>query len=72
MLTVRRGTASTCSRVTRRGFLRVGGLGALGLTVANLPALAASGPGPDRAVIFLTTALQMARNRLVLAFQLCQ
>ena len=35
MLTVGRGMASTGPGVTRRDFLRVGGLGALGLTMAE-------------------------------------
>ncbi len=53
MLTVGRGMASTCSGVTRRDFLRVGGLGALGLTmVEGGPLEAAAGDG-DRSVILL-------------------
>jgi uncharacterized protein (DUF1501 family) len=51
MLTVGRGLAETCSGVTRRDFLKVGGLGALGVSLADLGAQAVG--GDDRAVILL-------------------
>src|SRR3954469_21248433 len=53
MLTVGRGMASTCSGVTRRDFLRVGGLGALGLTMLEGGQLEAAAGDRDRAVILL-------------------
>src|SRR4051794_36564027 len=53
MLTVGRGFARTCSGVTRRDFLRAGGIGALGLSLADLDRASAAGPGGDRAVILL-------------------
>jgi hypothetical protein len=53
MLTMGDGTARTCSGVTRRDFLRVGGLGALGMTLTGPDPAAASGGAADRAVILL-------------------
>ena len=53
MLTVGRGMASTGSGVTRRDFLRVGGLGALGLTMVEGGRLEAAAGDRDRAVILL-------------------
>src|SRR5690349_22106295 len=53
MLKVGEGMARTCSGVTRRDFLRVGGLGALGLTMADLDAAVAGGAPAERAVILL-------------------
>ncbi len=54
MITMGRGIATTCSGVSRRDFLRVGGLGALGLSATGLDAIAgATSGGPDRAVILL-------------------
>ena len=53
MLTVGRGMVSTCSGVTRRHFLGVGALGALGLTVVEGGPLEAAGVDRDRAVILL-------------------
>ena len=53
MLTVGRGMASTGSGVTRRDFLRVGGLGALGLTMVEGGPLEAAAGDRDRAVILL-------------------
>ncbi|MBX6313881.1 MAG: DUF1501 domain-containing protein [Isosphaeraceae bacterium] len=51
MLTVGRGMTRTCSGLTRRDFLRIGGLGALGWSLSEREALA--GPRDDRAVILL-------------------
>jgi uncharacterized protein (DUF1501 family) len=53
MLTLGVGTARTCAGPTRRDFLRVGGLGALGLTLADLERLEAHQPSRDRAIILL-------------------
>jgi hypothetical protein len=55
MITIGQGTAKQCSGVTRRDFLRVGGigLGSMGLSLADLDALGAVRPRPDRAVILL-------------------
>jgi uncharacterized protein (DUF1501 family) len=53
MLTLGNGMAKTCSGPTRRDFLRVGGLGALGLTLAETDIARAAGAGADRAVILL-------------------
>ena len=53
MLTVGRGMASTGSGVSRRDFLKVGGLGALGLTMVEGGPLEAAGGDRDRAVILL-------------------
>src|SRR4051812_48909666 len=55
MLTVGQGTAAgSCPGVSRRDFLRVGGLGTIGLSLAGLDAAAANDRGPaDRAVILL-------------------
>ncbi|MGH7200247.1 MAG: DUF1501 domain-containing protein, partial [Planctomycetaceae bacterium] len=52
-----RGTASTCDGMTRRDFLQVGTLGAIGLSLADLHALEAAGQvkkdHDDRAVIMI-------------------
>jgi uncharacterized protein (DUF1501 family) len=53
MLTVGNGAVRTCSGLTRRDFLRVGGLGALGLTMADLQASEAASASRERAVILL-------------------
>jgi hypothetical protein len=54
MLTVGQGLASTCSGVTRREFLRVGGLGTFGVALADPGRLAAEEFGSgERAVILL-------------------
>src|SRR4051794_34439683 len=53
MLTVGKGMTSTCSGVSRRDFLRVGGLGALGWTMVEGGPLEAAGGDRDRAVILL-------------------
>src|SRR4051812_44239837 len=53
MLTVGRGMASTGPGVTRRDFLRVGGLGTLGLTMVEGGRLEAAAGDRDRAVILL-------------------
>jgi uncharacterized protein (DUF1501 family) len=55
MLTLSKGTARTCSGFTRREFLKAGGLGlgAFGLTLAELEKLEASPAARDRAVILL-------------------
>jgi uncharacterized protein (DUF1501 family) len=53
MLTVGDRVAGQGEGWTRRDFLRVGGLGALGLTRANLGPLSAATSGGDRAVILL-------------------
>jgi uncharacterized protein (DUF1501 family) len=51
MLTVGDGTVRTCGGLTRRDFLRVGGLGVLGVSLAD--GAAAAGASGDRAVILL-------------------
>ncbi|MBW3543546.1 MAG: DUF1501 domain-containing protein [Planctomycetes bacterium] len=51
-----KGSAHTCDGVSRRDFLQVGTLGAVGLTLAELKALEAAGTAPkddDRAVIMI-------------------
>src|SRR5438552_3640964 len=49
MLDLRTGSASDCTGVSRRTFLRVGGLAAFGLTLPNyLRARAAADPGGSR------------------------
>lgn len=53
MLTLGKGTIGTCSGVTRRDFLRVGSLGAFGLSLAEAGALGAPGAGGQPAVILL-------------------
>src|SRR5438067_1591071 len=55
MLTVGRGESRTCTGVTRRDFLRVGGLGlgSWGLSLTGRNALAAAGSKPERSVILL-------------------
>src|SRR5207302_9382078 len=55
MLTVGRGQSRTCSGVTRRDFLRVGGLGlgSLGLSLTGLNAQASAQSKPERSVILL-------------------
>jgi uncharacterized protein (DUF1501 family) len=53
MLTVGNGMVRTCSGLTRRDFLRVGGLGSLGLTMADLHAVEAAEASRERAVILL-------------------
>jgi Protein of unknown function (DUF1501) len=53
MLSVGTGVSSTCTGLSRRDFLRVGGLGALGLTWADLNPLAAAPGGGERSVILL-------------------
>lgn len=58
MLNLGRVRSRTCQAVTRRAFLQVGGLGALGLTLGDLLALRAQAgpderPSPARAVIML-------------------
>ena len=55
MLTVGRGQSRTCSGVTRRDFLRVGGLGlgSWGLSLTGLNAQAAVQSKPERSVILL-------------------
>ncbi|MEJ7638635.1 MAG: DUF1501 domain-containing protein, partial [Singulisphaera sp.] len=53
MLTIGRGMAGTGTGVTRRDFLRVGGLGALGLTMVEGGPLEAARGDRDRAVILL-------------------
>jgi uncharacterized protein (DUF1501 family) len=54
MLTLGSGMVRMCSGITRRDFLRVGGLGSLGLTIADLHSAEAAGPAaPERAVILL-------------------
>src|SRR5260370_4334749 len=53
MLSVGTGVSSTCSGLTRRDFLRIGGLGGLGLTLADLNPLAAAPAGGERSVIML-------------------
>src|SRR5438477_1456370 len=55
MLTVGRGQSRTCTGVTRRDFLRVGGLGlgSWGLSLTGRNALAAAGSKPERSVILL-------------------
>jgi uncharacterized protein (DUF1501 family) len=55
MLTVGRGHSRTSTRVTRRDFLRVGGLGfgAWGLSLSGRPALATAEPESERSVILL-------------------
>jgi uncharacterized protein (DUF1501 family) len=54
---VDRGTAHTCDGVTRRDFLQVGALGAVGLTLPELVAAKESGaikdPNDDRSVIMI-------------------
>ena len=47
MITISQGMVRTCTVVSRRDFLRVGGvgLGSLGLSQADLRALKASAPG---------------------------
>ncbi len=55
MITVGRGTSATCTGVTRRDFLRVGGLGlgSLGFTQAELPAALNPASSAERSVILL-------------------
>ena len=55
MITIGQGSARLCSGVTRRDFLRAGGigLGSLGLSLGELNALASDRPDSDRAVILL-------------------
>src|SRR4051794_4122890 len=53
MITLGSGTARTCAGVTRRDFLRVGGLGAMGLTLGEMTARANESASHDRAVILL-------------------
>src|SRR4051812_34707331 len=53
MLLVGAGMSSTCTGLTRRDFLRVGGLASLGLTIAELNPLAAEPAGGERSVILL-------------------
>jgi hypothetical protein len=56
MLSLGQTRSRTCRALTRRGFLEVGSLGALGLTLGDLMAARAAGapvPGRARAVIFL-------------------
>ena len=53
MLTVGEGRARTCAGVTRRDLLRVGGVGALGLTLADLNSLGATGTPRDRSIVLL-------------------
>ncbi len=55
MLTVGRGNSRTCTEVTRRDFLRVGGvgLGACGLSLGGLNALGAAESRSERSVILL-------------------
>lgn len=55
MITIGQDIARVCSEVTRRDFLRAGGigLGALGLSVAELNALGSSDLGSHKAVILL-------------------
>ena len=55
MLTLGRGNSRTCTGVTRRDFLRVGGvgLGACGLSLGGLNALRAAESRSDRSVILL-------------------
>jgi hypothetical protein len=53
MLSVGAGMSSTCAGLTRRDFLRVGGLGTLGLTLTDLNPLAASTVRSERSVILL-------------------
>src|SRR5262245_44151403 len=52
MLTIGQGRARTCTGVTRRDFLRVGGLG-LGTCGLRLTSAHASGAKPERSVILL-------------------
>jgi uncharacterized protein (DUF1501 family) len=55
MITIGQGKVKTCTGVSRRDFLRVGGvgLGSLGLSLADLNALATDHRRQDRAVILL-------------------
>ncbi len=55
MITISQGLLRTCTGVSRRDFLRVGGvgLGSLGLSLADLNALATTHGRRDRAVILL-------------------
>ena len=55
MITISQGTVNTCTGVSRRDFLRVGGvgLGSLGLSLADLNALPAKHDRRGRAVILL-------------------
>jgi len=55
MITISQGMVRTCTGVSRRDFLRVGGvgLGSLGLSLADLNALATDHGRRDRAVILL-------------------
>jgi uncharacterized protein (DUF1501 family) len=55
MITIGQGKVKTCTGVSRRDFLRVGGvgLGSLGLSLADLNALATDHRWQDRAVILL-------------------
>ena len=46
-----RGTAHTCDGVTRRDFLQVGTLGAIGFALPDLLALKRKGPSPKGATI---------------------
>ncbi len=55
MITISQGTVNTCTGVSRRDFLRVGGvgLGSLGLSLADLKALPANHGRRDRAVLLI-------------------
>ena len=55
MITIGQGSTRLCSGVTRRDFLRAGGIGigSLGLSLGELNALASKSPNSDRAVILL-------------------
>ena len=55
MITIGQGIARTCSGVTRRDFLRVGGvgLGSLGLSLSDLRALGSESSRDERAVILI-------------------
>src|SRR4051794_31931023 len=53
MLTLAEGAVRTCSGPSRREFLRIGGLGAWGLSRLDRDATAAVGAPADRAVILL-------------------
>ncbi len=55
MITISQGMVKTCTGVSRRDFLRIGGvsLGSLGLSLAELNAMPADPRRRDRAVILL-------------------
>src|SRR4051812_9497152 len=55
MITIGQGSANFCSGVTRRDFLRAGGIGigSLGLSLGELNVLGSESPDSDRAVILL-------------------